>query len=125
VLDAKGNSPDTWRGYQAERAEIFSFLEKNRIDGVILLSADRHRSDVWRIDREASYPLYEFESSRLTNVHVHGLIPGALFGYNKKCSFGRLTFDTTKDDPRVTYDILSIDNELVHSFTVRKSEISN
>jgi len=32
VLDAKGNSRDTWRGYQKEREEIFSFLEKNRIE---------------------------------------------------------------------------------------------
>jgi alkaline phosphatase D len=124
VLEAKGKSLDTWRGFQAEREEIFSFLEENRIGGVILLSADRHRSDVWRIDREKGYPLYEFESSRLTNVHRHGIMPGALFGYNEKCSFGLLTFDTTKPDPELTYQIYSIDDELIHTFTVEKSRIS-
>lgn len=125
VLEAKGESLDTWRGFQAEREEIFSFLEENRIDGVILLSADRHRSDVWRIDRERGYPLYEFESSRLTNVHRHGLIPKALFGYNEKCSFGLLTFDTTKPDPELAYQILSIDNELIHTFRLARSRISH
>ena len=125
VLDAKGTSLDTWRGFQAEREEIFAFLEENRIDGVVLLSADRHRSDYWRIDRERGYPLYEFESSRLTNVHTHGLMPGALFGYNTKCSFGLLTFDTTRPDPELTYQILNIDDELIHTFTVKKSEISH
>jgi len=125
VLGAKGNSPDTWRGFQDEREEIFSFLEENKIGGVILISADRHRSDVWRIDRERGYPLYEFESSRLTNLHTHGPQPGCLFSYNQKCSFGQLTFDTTKPDPEVTYRIYNIDDELIHAHVVKLSEISH
>ncbi len=125
VLDAKGGSLDTWRGHQAEREEIFSFLEEKRIDGVVLISADRHRSDLWRIERQHGYPLYEFESSRLTNVHTHGIMPGSLFGYNQKCSFGLLTFDTTKSDPELTYQIVNIDDELIHTFSVKKSQISH
>ncbi|MBA7698300.1 hypothetical protein ES703_106977 [subsurface metagenome] len=95
-FDTKGKSLDTWNGFRDERNEIFDFLESNKINGVILISADRHRSDARRIDRKNAYPLYEFESSRLTNQHKHGLKPGAIFGYNKKQSFGLLTFDTTK-----------------------------
>ena len=125
VLEAKGNSLDTWRGYQDEREEIFSFIDKNRIDGVLLISADRHRSDAWKIDRPDGYPLYEFESSRLTNVHVHPVMPGSLFGYNELCSFGKLTFDTTGADPQVSYQIVNIENELIHTFTVKKSQISH
>ncbi len=125
VLEAKGGSLDTWRGFQAEREEIFSFLEKKEIDGMVLISADRHRSDLWRIDRESGYPLYEFESSRLTNIHTHGIMAGSLFGYNKKCSFGILTFDTTRPDPELSYQIYSIDDELIHTFVVKKSEISH
>ena len=124
VLEAKGKSLDTWRGFQAEREEIFAFIQKHRIDGVVLLSADRHRSDVWRIDRPEGYPLWEFESSRLTNVHSHGLMPGAVFGYNKKCSFGLLEFDTAKADPELTYRIESIDGEPIHAVTVKRSAIS-
>ena len=29
-------------------------------------------------------------SSRLTNIHTHELVPGHLFAYNEKCSFGLL-----------------------------------
>jgi len=125
VLEAKGNSLDTWRGFEAEREEIFSLLEKEEIDGVILISADRHRSDLWRIERERGYPLYEFESSRISNIHTHGVMPGSLFGYNAKCSFGQLTFDTTKPDPEITYQIYNIDDELIHTHVVKKSEISH
>jgi alkaline phosphatase D len=124
-FDTKGDSLDTWNGFRDERNEIFSFLEDNKIDGVILISADRHRSDARRIERKNGYPLYEFESSRLTNQHKHGLKPGAIFGYNKKQSFGLLSFDTTKPDPTVTYQIVSIDNEAVHSLTLKQSELSH
>jgi alkaline phosphatase D len=124
-FNTKGDSLDTWNGFRDERNEIFGFLQKNKIDGVILISADRHRSDARRIDRDNAYPLYEFESSRLTNKHKHGLKPGAIFGYNEKQSFGLLSFDSTKADPTVTFEIVSIDNETIHSLTIRHSEISH
>jgi len=124
-IGAKPGSRDPWQGYTGEREQIFSFLETNRIDGVILISADRHRSDAWKIERKSGYDLYEFESSRLTNIHTHKIISGALFGYNKKCSFGLLTFDTTKSDPEVTYQIISIDDEVIWELTLKKSRLTH
>jgi alkaline phosphatase D len=122
---SKGESLDTWNGFREERKEIFDFLANNKIEGVLLISADRHRSDAWRIERPNSYALYEFESSRLTNQHVHKVMPGSLFGYNEKQSFGLLTFDTTRPDPTVTYQIYSIDDEHIYSLDVKLSEISH
>ena len=124
---AKGTKPgslDTWDGYNREREGIFSFIEENRIEGIVLLSADRHRSDAWKIERQGSYNLYDFMSSKLTNIHTHKLMPGALFGYNEKCSFGLLTFDTDKTDPTVTYRIINIDNEEIHRITLLLSDLS-
>jgi alkaline phosphatase D len=123
-LASKGKARDTWNGFKRERNEIFDFLIANKINGVILLSADRHRSDARRIEYKNSYPLYEFESSRLTNIGFHKLMPNALFGYNKKQSFGLVTFNSTLDDPTVTYQIISIDNEVKKSLIVKESEIS-
>lgn len=121
----KGNSKDTWNGYRGERAEIFSFLAKHRIDGVVLMSADRHRSDAWRIERPDAYDLYEFNSSRLTNQHVHGTKEAAIFSYNKKQSFGLVTFDTTRSDPRVTYEVVTINGETVHTLELSLSRLSH
>lgn len=106
---AKPGSKDTWAGFASEREEIFNFLTDNRIDGVVLLSADRHRSDAWKIERENDYPLYDLLSSQLTNIHTHELMPGALISYNDKCSFGLLEFDFINE--RIVFDIISIDNE--------------
>ena len=121
----KPRSKDTWDGYHGERQQIFKFIAKEKIPGVLILSADRHRSDAYKIDSgiDGMYPLYEFQSSRLTNQHVHGLIKRSLFGYNKKQSFGRVDFDLTAKDPTFRYTIISIDGEAVHSLEVKLSEL--
>lgn len=122
--DAKPGSHDTWDGFPQEREQIFSFIEQQKIEGVILMSADRHRSDIHKIEREHGYPLYDMMSSRLTNIHTHELVPGAIFGYNEKCSFGLLKCDTVSPDPSVTFRIVNIDGEMIHSITIQRSELS-
>lgn len=114
---------DTWDGFAQEREEIFTFIEKNKIEGVVFVAADRHRSDAWKTERANGYPFYEFMSSRLTNIHTHEVQPESLFGYSKTPSFGLLTFDTTKEDPQLTYKIFSIENEEIHRLTVYKSQL--
>lgn len=115
---------DTWYGYRDERERIFGLLETERIEGVVLISADRHRSDAWRIERPGSYDLYEFSSSRLTNQHRHPPMEGSIFAYHEKPSFGLVTFDTRADDPAVTYDVVNIDGERVHSLTVSRAGLT-
>ena len=98
----------------------------DQIEGVVLLSADRHRSDLLVTRRPRAYDLYEFTSSKLTNHHTHRTIDekdGALFSYNKKCSFGLVTIDTTLADPEITYQIITLDNELIHTFRLWRSQL--
>lgn len=118
---------DTWRGYQKERKEIFDFLAENKIEGVVLLSADRHRSDLWKIERENGYPLYELESSKLVNTHTHVCMddPERILCYNEKCSFGKMIFNTKLPDPTLHYEIWSIDNEKVEEYTIKLSELKH
>lgn len=115
---------DTWRGYAEERKEILDFVEDQRIEGLVLVSADRHRSDAWRIERPGGYPLYEFNSSRMTNEHVHPEMEEALFSYNEKQSFGRITFDTQSETPAVSYDVITIDGEIVHTLALPLDTLS-
>ncbi len=121
----KGDSNDTWNGYKQEHEEILSFLEKQNIDGVLLMSADRHRSDAWKISRPNGYDLFEFNSSRLTNQHIHPTMEkkGAIFSFNDPQSFGLVHFDTTIDDPQVTYEVVDINGKKPHSITVNRSAL--
>lgn len=121
----KGDSLDTWNGYPEEHEELLSFLETENVEGVLLMSADRHRSDAWRLTRPKGYDLYEFNSSRLTNQHVHNTMEaaGAIFSYNRPQSFGLVTFDTTLEDPEVRYDVININGVKPHSITVTRSKL--
>ncbi len=125
VYEAKGDSKDTWNGFRAERQQIFDQLAECNKDGVVLMSADRHRSDLWKIERENDYPLYEFSSSRLTNQHVHKTMEQAEFSYHAKQSFGVVDIDTTQEDPLITYRIMTIDGDEVYKFDLRRSQISH
>jgi alkaline phosphatase D len=122
---AKPGSRDTWEGFPEEREEIFSLIEQSAIDGVVLLSADRHRSDIRKISRPDGYQMYDFMNSRLTNIHTHEFVPGALFEYNEKCTFGLLTFDASKTDSQLTYETINIDGESVNSFKLSKKMLSH
>lgn len=122
----KPGSRDTWDGFPDEREEIFSFIHDNNINGVLLIAADRHRTDIRKIERPRGYDLVEFQSSRLTNRHTHGVVktPDLLFGYNKECSFGRIDFDTTLEDPLITLTIVNIDGEEIHTTKLPLSSLT-
>ena len=69
-------------------------------------------------------------SSRLTNVHTHKLVQNAqgsefIIGYNEKCSFGLLDFDTTTSDPTIKYTIVNIDGEEVGDAVLKLSQMQN
>ena len=121
----KGDSLDTWNGYQEERNEIFDYIESSKIEGILLVSADRHRSDCWKISRPKGYDFYEFNSSRLTNQHVHPRMEkaGAIFSFNQSQSFGLVTIDTTQDDPLIRYEVIDIEGNRPHQIEVRHSKL--
>ena len=50
-------------------------------------------------------------------------MPAAVFSYNEKQSFGLVDFDTTLDDPTITYSVVTIDGETVHSHTLKASQL--
>ncbi|MBC8348460.1 MAG: alkaline phosphatase D family protein [Verrucomicrobia bacterium] len=116
---------DSWWGVPEEREEIFSLIDEKNIGGVILLSADRHRTDVYKIKRPDGYDLYEFETSKLTNNHTHGTKKEAVFSYNKGNFFGLLDFDLTKKDPEMTFRCITMEDKEVYNLTLRKSQLSH
>ncbi len=92
---------DSWAGDWArdERDEIFDLINEKRIDGVFLISGDRHRSDIWKIERPRGYPLYEFVSAKVTNQHTHATFDEAIWSYNEGNFWGELQFDLRRRIP--------------------------
>jgi len=123
-LGQRPGAEDTWEGFPQEREEIFKFIEDNRIEGVYLISADRHRSDAWKIERKNGYDFYEASTSHLTKDGSHPLMPKAIFSHRGRPMFGLLTFDMTKADPEIIYQVVDIDNKVVDTLVVKRSQLS-
>jgi alkaline phosphatase D len=60
-------SGETWGKYFAENGEFMKFIEENKIPGIVLMSGDRHYSELNKKERQGTYPLYEFTCSPLTS----------------------------------------------------------
>ena len=116
---------DSWAGSWArqERDEIFDFINDNQIDGVILISGDRHRSDIWKIERDDAYPLYEFVSAKVTNQHTHPTFPNAVWSYNQGNFWGQLNFDFRPDDPVMTFKCVDISGRIVKEYPLKLSQL--
>ena len=52
--------------YPEEQKDLAEFLVQAKINGAILLSGDRHASELLKIERQDAYPLYEYTSSPMT-----------------------------------------------------------
>ena len=55
-----------WDKFPKERADILKFLVEQKIDGVMILSGDRHFTELLKNERPGAYPLYELTCSSLT-----------------------------------------------------------
>lgn len=121
----KPGSKDPWDGFADEREEIFSFIESQKIDGVFLVAADRHRTDLRITTRKSGYDLYEFESSKLTNRHTHPVVktPGLVWGHSKTCSYALMKFNTKAADPAVKFEAIDIDGKVLHTYDLKLSAI--
>ena len=121
----KPGSKDPWDGYPEEREEVFRFLEEEKIEGVLLISADRHRIDVRKTARPRGYDLYEFVSGRITNRHVHPVVKteGLIWGYNDSCGYCLLHFDTTKKNPVMNFEAYDNLGELLFSQKVFSNDL--
>ncbi len=58
---------EDWLSCPDERTDFLNFLEQSNIPGVILFSGDRHYTELNKMDRANSYPLYEYSCSPLTS----------------------------------------------------------
>ncbi|WP_297089369.1 alkaline phosphatase D family protein [uncultured Draconibacterium sp.] len=110
--DDVSNGKDSWGTWDtAGREELFSFIEKNHISGVVFLSGDRHGARAFRIPRENNNRFYEFQVASLGGVPgPDAMAPNPqnqLFGYHGEgfVAFGELSFDTTEELPILQFSL--------------------
>ena len=63
----RANHFEGWNHFATEQRAFADWLLAQKIDGVVFLSGDRHFSELLKINRLGTYPLYEFTSSPFTS----------------------------------------------------------
>lgn len=92
TLDDGGE--DSWRSFHTARRRLLDAIARLRVEGVVWLSGDLHRSFVRVHPAQATrfYDLYEVVSSGIAN--------------SKELTFAYLDFDTDRPDPQIEVRIV-------------------
>jgi len=129
--DYVSKAKDSWGSWDPQaREEIFSLIEKERINGVLLISGDRHGARGFRISRPSGFAFHEFEAATLGGVPgPAGLVkncPEQLFGYNGNglVAFGEFTFDTTHTEPAVTFRLINESGGVMEEHSLQYSQLT-
>ncbi len=127
--DYVSNGKDSWGRWDPEgRERLFSFIEANRIGGVLLIAGDRHGARGFRIPRPSGFSFYEFEPASLGGRKGPPVTDPEwttqLFGFAQTYAFGEFTFDTTLDDPEVTFRLIRDDATELYTLTLKRSELT-
>lgn len=112
------HSFEGWWAYPGDRRRLFDLVRRQRIDGLVLLSGDRHIGEVL-VGRDLGYPLYEFCSSPLAAgigtpppAELPARVPGTLV---QQENFGLLRFEFgVEGGPRLRYAAYGVSGQPLH-----------
>lgn len=125
VAEAAGQ--ETWSNLPRERERLFRLIAAAGAGGVVLISGDRHWSELSVARTGTPYPLYDLTSSSLNQVHERGTPTEnrhrALEQTYHQPNFGLLQIDWQQPDPPITLQIRDLKNEVQIEKTLRLSEL--
>lgn len=113
-----GDAYEGWNHFTYEQADFLAWLKNNNVKGVIFLTGDRHISELLRLYRPRTYPLYEFTCSPLNSGPAKGSkynpqrIEGTLVEQRNFCSMSFTGLGKERELKLGVYD--SRGNELWH-----------
>ncbi len=117
---------ENYATYPDERARMLEAIRAEGIPGVVFLSGDRHFTELTRLDRPGTYPLYDLTTSPLTAGLASPNAPNTLRvdgTYVREHNFAILSFHGPRDDRRLTITVVGPDGGERWSRTIAASEL--
>lgn len=114
---------DRWSAFSFEYNDLMEFLKSYGINGVLFLSGDRHHSEVIKVDRPGTYPLFDITVSPLTS----GMYPFSgpelnnpyrLLGIAEKQVYGRIRVSGAKSARSLAVDFVGLKGDLLGQWQV-------
>lgn len=119
-----GTGWETWANFPAERARLIRLIEETRANGVIFITGDTHRAQFSKVTEGAPYPLWEVDSSGLTeNWKWAAPDKNRVGGFYAEDNYGLIHIDWDAPDPIISMEIRDVDGKLVMQNTIGLSEL--
>lgn len=104
---------ETWANFPLERERILRLIDSTKASGVVMISGDRHWSELSVLDEGVPYPIYELTSSSLNQLHPRGTptkntlraLPNTFHREN----YGVIEIDWSLPEPTIRIQIRDLD----------------
>ena len=119
---------DKLADFPFEYNELMDFLKMQKVNGVLFLTGDRHHSEIIKLDREGSYPLYDITVSPLTSgTHVFGgpekNNPYRVLGIDQKQNFGKVSVSGERGKRKMRIDFIGINGEVIGAWDIDENAL--
>ncbi|MBK8779190.1 MAG: alkaline phosphatase family protein [Saprospiraceae bacterium] len=116
--------------FKLEYDELMKFLMDQKVNGVLFLTGDRHHSEIIKVERPGSYPLYDITISPLTSgTHTFSGTeknnPYRVVGVDQKQNFGRVSVSGKENARILKVEIVSMLGEVLATWQVSENELKN
>lgn len=117
---------DKLRDFSLEYNELMGFLGEYGIEGVLFLSGDRHHSEIIKVDRAGTYPLYDITVSPLTSgthkfTAPEDSNPYRIIGIDDKQNYGRFSVSGGKGQRRLKVEFLGVKGEKLGEWSITEN----
>lgn len=119
---------DKWRDFPIEYDELMNFLKEYTINGVVFLTGDRHHSEIIKVDRPGTYPLYDITVSPLTSgTHTFGSAeknnPYRILGIDEKQNYGKFSFAGKRGDRKMTVEYFGVKGDKLGEWSIGEKDL--
>ena len=111
-----------------EYDELLNFLIENKINGVVFLTGDRHHSEIIKVERAGSYPLYDITASPLTaGTHKFGGIeknnPFRVLGIDEKQNYSKISFSGAGKQRKMLVEFFGVMGDKLGDWSVTTADL--
>jgi alkaline phosphatase D len=118
---------ETYAIFPEEREKLLTTIEKERIKGIVFLSGDRHFTELSKLERNDSYPLYELTVSPLTagifdgeNEPNYLRVEGTFVGER---NFATMAVTGPRSDRRMLISVYNKDGKQLWNYELKSTEL--
>ena len=124
---SESSGQETWSNIPHERTRFLDLIRTTKANGALIISGDRHWAELSVSTERTLYPIYDLTSSSLNQIHSRGTPTKNKFRNLRKTvhreNYGVIRCDWDQSNPRISLQVIDIDNEVQIEKHLRLSEL--